>query len=204
MHAIFRSACPAIAAVILSACCSTSSLTPKPPGAVHVDEVVKAVQNAIDPFWQGSPNGLPPIASVKLALQTVHDNRISGEADYLIVALKGYYDNAFTQEMDLVLVPQQKFAALDLVNGPSLEKALHDAIESAQGQIKKSYGSGPHALSTQEVDVQISFAVTWDVSAGVAKWIVAPVSISASDEWSSKTTNTVTVTFKAPEPKASP
>ena len=129
-----------------------------------------------------------------MVLQTVHDSRISGEADYLVVALKGYYDNASTQEVDLTLVPKQTVA----LGGPTIGQALTNAIASAQKEIQATYAHGEHTLATQQIDVQIGFAVTWDESAGVNKWAILPVSISASQEFSSKTTNTITVTFKKP------
>lgn len=182
---------------LVSGCCLSRALKAPPPGSVHISEVVDEVQKAIDPFWQAQPNGLPPIASVKLVLQTVHDSRLTAEADYLVVALKGYYDNAFTQEVDLTLVPQRVIANKAAI-GPEIEKALHDAIISAQQQIKATYSSGGHTLNTQEIDVQISFSVTWDVNAGVNKWSIVPISITASGDLSSKTTDTITVTFKRP------
>jgi hypothetical protein len=187
----------AILSLVSSGCASRVPKAP-PSESVHIADVVDVIQKAIDPFWQAQPSGLPPISSVKLALQTVRDSRLSGEADYLVVAVKGYYDNAFTQEVDLTLVPQRRIAPLIAVPGPTIEKALRAAIESAQKQISATYTSGGHTLSTQQIDVQISFSVTWDASAGVNKWAIVPISFSGSEELSSKTVNTITVTFKTP------
>jgi hypothetical protein len=186
---------------LLSGCCSTTALKPPPSGSVRVSDIVKEVQAAIDPYWQdpAHPSALPPIASVKIALQTVHDNRLSLEADYLVVAVKGYYDNAYTQEVDLTLVPAKP--SENKLLGLSMGDALKEAIGSVQKEIQTTYTSDTgHPLSTQEVDVQVGFAVTWDGSAGVAKWSIVPISISASDELSIKTTNTITVAFKVPSP----
>lgn len=203
MKIIYRASCATITAALLTSCCTSSALKDPPKAVFHVSDLVADVQTAIDPFFGSQSNGLPQLSSVKLALQTVQENRITGEADYLIVAVKGYYDNAFTQEMDLTLVPQSVPHIFSLATGPTITEALHDAIASAQTEIKATYGKGPHALSTQEIDVQISFAVTLDFNAGVAKWSIVPISITASDEISKKTTNTITVTFKNPTPAGS-
>jgi hypothetical protein len=182
---------------LLSACCGSGLVKPDAPGKVEIADVVAAIQDAIDPFWQPKA-GLPPLGTVKVALQTVHDTKFSGEADYLIVALKGYYDHAFTQELDLVLVPPPRGLSEEgLPQG--ITKALHDAIESAQRQIKATYTHNGHTLNTQEIDVQIAFAVTWDASAAL-KFSILPVTLNAGAETSLKTTNTVTVTFKKPSP----
>jgi hypothetical protein len=184
--------------LLAAGCCTTAGLKPPPDKAVHVADLIAAIQRAIDPFWDVKD---PPLSSVKVALQTVRDNRISGEVDYLVVAVKGYYDNAATEEVDLTLMPKQPPAQLLALKdaGPDIEKALREAIENARKQISKTYSTHGHILNTQEIDVQISFAVTWDISAGVAAWKISPISISASDEYSKQTTNTITVVFKAPD-----
>ena len=98
--------------------------------------VVQQIQAAIDPFWDSEKNGLPGLSSVRIALQTVHDNRVSGEADYLIVALRGYYDQAMTQEVDLTLVPQPPAKNRAHFQPPNLAQSLTQAIAAAQKQIK--------------------------------------------------------------------
>jgi hypothetical protein len=180
---------------LLSACCGTGLVKPDAPGKVAIADVVAAIQDAIDPFWQPKA-GLPPLATVKVALQTVHDTKFSGEADYLIVALKGYYDHAFTQELDLTLAPPPRGVSVERLP-EDITKALHDAIESAQKQIKATYTYNGHTLNTQQIDVQIGFAVTWDASAAL-KFSILPITLNAGAETSLKTTNTVTVTFKKP------
>src|ERR1700690_3113860 len=118
MKIIYRTSCATMMAVLLSSCCTSSALKDPPQAVFHVSDLVADIQSAIDPFFGSQPNGLPQLSSVKLALQTVQENRIAGEADYLIVAVKGYYDNAFTQEMDLTLVPQQRAHIFALPTGP--------------------------------------------------------------------------------------
>jgi hypothetical protein len=78
-----------------------------------------------------------------------------------------------------------------------ITKALHYAIESAQKQIKAAYTYHGHTLNTQQIDVQIAFAVTWDASVAL-KFSILPITLNAGAETSLKTTNTVTVTFKKP------
>ena len=178
--------------------CSTLRPMPPPPAAVDIAAVVQQIQQAIDPFWDSEKNGLPGLSSVRIALQTVHDNRVSGEADYLIVALRGYYDKAMTQEVDLTLVPQPPAKNRAHFQAPNLAQALTDAIAAAQKQIKTTYQNGNHVLSTQEIDVQLQFTVAWSVGGGVGQWRISPVSLSASDDYSRSTTNTITVAFTAP------
>jgi hypothetical protein len=79
----------------------------------------------------------------------------------------------------------------------TMTKTLHDAIESAQKEIEATYTKGGHTLNTQEIDVQISFAVTWDASA-VFKFSILPISVNVGPETSLKTTDTVIVSFKKP------
>lgn len=194
---------PTLIVCLFSGGCTSTALNPVPPGSVRVSDVVKEVQNAIDPYWQdpAHPSSLPPIASVKIALQTVHDTRLSAEVDYLVVALKGYYDNAYTQEMDVTLVPQKP--AGEKAHALTAGEALRDAIGSVQKEVQASYTSDAgHTLNTQEVDVQVCFAVTLDVSGGANKWAISPISLTATGELSLKTTNTITVVFKLPTPPA--
>jgi len=181
---------------------SCNTLPPKPQndGFVKVDDIVKAIQDSIDSVQSGASK-LPPIQSVKVALQTVNDTRLSGEADYLVIAIKGYYDNAFTQEIDLTLVPTQvnQLQKQAVPGTADLKRDLVKAIQDAQKEISKSYSGKNYTLNTQEVDVQISFSVVWDGSAGVDSWKIAPLSITASGEVSLKTTNTITVAFSKPQ-----
>jgi hypothetical protein len=131
------------------------------------------------------------------------DDKTSAEADYLIVALKGYYDNSQTSQLDITLTPEKppeiKELALPL---DDTIKQLKKAILSAQQEIQKTYASATpgHTLYTSEVDVQIGFTVTWDGSLGVNKWALLPISLSASKEVSYKTANTITIAF-ANQPK---
>lgn len=204
-----------IAGLFCSLLASCSCFSPKPPssasspvaarpdGAPSVSDIIKSVQTAIDPFYQESGNNsnLPPLKSVKLTLQTVLDSKASVEADYLLVALKGYNDNAHTQQLDVILTPEQpKMAAEQFNETASIADVLKQAIQNAQNQIQRTYASKipGHSLNTSEVDVQISFAVTWDGSVGVNKWVLLPISLTGSEEISYKTTHTITVAFAKP------
>lgn len=77
---------PVALSTLLTLVSGCSALRPlqKPPGVVDISSVVQQIQQAIDPFWESEKNGLPRLSSVRIALQTVHDNRVSGEADYLM------------------------------------------------------------------------------------------------------------------------
>lgn len=180
----------------VSGCCTTRH--PQKPPDVDISSVVQQIQKAIDPFWDSKAKGLPPLTSVKIALQTVNDSKISGEVDYLVVALQGYYDNSVTQEVDLTLVPQEPAKRHALAKLPNLAKSLKDEISAAQSQIKAAYSNGAHVLTTQEIDVQLQFAVIWDESAGPTGWKLSPISLTASDEHSKSTTDTITVVFMTP------
>lgn len=46
--------------------------------------------------------------------------------------------------------------------------------------------------------MQLQFTVVWDVSGGLGQWKLSPISLSASDEYSRSTTDTITVVFTAP------
>lgn len=178
--------------------CSALRPLPPPPGVVDISAVVQQIQEAIDPFWDSEKGGLPALSSVRIALQTVHDNRVSGEADFLIVALRGYYDKAMTQEVDLTLVPQPPPKNRAHFQPPNLAQSLTDAIAAAQKQIKATYRNGAHVLNTQEIDVELQFTVVWSVGGGVGQWRISPVALSASDDYSRSTTDTITVAFTAP------
>ena len=195
-----RIALPVVVGSLLSLVSGCNTLKPleKPPGAVDISSVVQQIQQAIDPFWDSEKSGLPGLSSVRIALQTVHDNRVSGVADYLIVALRGYYDRARTQEVDLTLVPQPPAKNRTHFQPPNLAQSLTQAIAAAQRQIKATYRNGDHVLNTQEIDVQLAFTVVWDVSGGAGGWKLSPISLSASDEYSQSTTDTITVVFTAP------
>lgn len=117
---------------------------------------------------------------------------------YLIVALRGYYDQSMTQEVDLTLVPQPPPKNRAHLQPPNLAQSLTQAIAAAQKQIKAADRSGDHVLNTQEIDVQLQFTVAWDVSGGAGQWRISPISLSASDEYSRSTTDTITVAFTAP------
>lgn len=175
-----------------------------PKGAPSVSDIIKSVQAAIDSFYpqaKAQKNRLPPLKKVKLTLQTVLDSKTSVEADYLLVALKGYTDNALTQELDVILTPEQpKKARMTFDVTSFITKELEKAIKAAQNEIQSTYtGKTPgHSLNTDEVDVQISFVVTLNVSGGVNKWELLPISLSGSEEISYKTAHTITVVFANP------
>lgn len=190
---------------LLSSCSSISPKPPvPPPGAPSVSDIIKSVQTAIDSFYQqsGVDNNLPPLKNVKLTLQTVLDSKATGEADYLLVALKGYNENVHTQELDVILTPEQpKITTKSLNELPSIADELQQAIKKAREQIQRTYTSTVpgRSLNTTEVDVQIGFTVAWDAAAGVNKWVLLPITLSGGEELSYKTTHTITVAFAKPD-----
>lgn len=174
-----------------------------PKTIVHISEFVEAVQDAINPFYQSSPSSpssvswLPRISSVKLALQTFRELKITGGLQYLVIAAEGYYDDTATEEVTLTLVPQAPGISQRATTTQRLiTQALHDAIAAVQKEVKPVYGSGANALRTNEIDVQVSFVLAWSGSAGVDKWTISPIQITAKGEYTSKMTHTVTVVFK--------
>ena len=195
----------ALLGTLLSSCANISPKPPvPPPGAPSVADIIKSVQTAIDSFYPqaGVDSSLPPLKNVKLSLQTVLDNKATGEADYLLVALKGYNENVQTQELDVILTPEQtKMTTMSLNEPPSIAVVLQQAIKKAQEQIQRTYTSTVHgrSLNTTEVDVQIGFTVTWDAAIGVNKWELLPITLSGGEEISHKTTHTITVAFAKPD-----
>lgn len=183
-----------VTCVFLSGCC-TQGVTKHPDKAVSVSDVVSEVQDAIDDYYAPA-NGLPGIKSVKVSLQTVHDDKFSAEVDYLIVALKGYYDKATTQEIDLTLVPKSVENVRTVES--DVTKTLKQLIAGARNEIKDSYTHNGHTLNTNEIDVRLDFTVSWDITAGVNKWVLTPVSVNASNDYSSKTVQSITVAFSKP------
>jgi hypothetical protein len=195
--------CSVLAVLWAATGCCPSALKPSPkapPGSVNVGQVIAEVQDAIEPFWE-SNGGLPPLSAVEIDLQTVRDDKISAEADFLVVALQGYYDNAVTQEVDIKLAkpPKGTRAAATTLKHPSISEVLRNEIAEIQKVVKASYGTGEHLLRTKEIDVQLKFAVTWDVQAGVSGWKILPITFSASNEYSRSTSNTIIVTFAQPD-----
>jgi hypothetical protein len=201
----------ASAAISMSGC--TAGLVKPDDPPISLSRMVDEVQIAIDPFWCPGKNktdkecqsGLPPLKQVKLALQTVRDTKLGTEVDYLVMAVQGSKDNSATQEIDLTLTPHAITATTladtydDLAN---IRKVLIDTITSARESIKKTYGDGDNQLDTDEISVQIAFAVTWDGKVGGAKVPVLTLLASPSVERSIKTTNTITVTFARPHKPA--
>ncbi len=76
-----------------------------------------------------------------------------------------------------------------------ITEALHAEIGKVMKQVQPIYTTEGITLKTEEIDVQISFAVTLETSAGVEKLTLKPITLTASGGYSSKTTNTITVTF---------
>jgi hypothetical protein len=138
---------------------------------------------------------LPPLSRVKISLQTVQDVKIGAGANFLVISLKGYDENAITRSLDIVLVPEHLGGAMT-PRTPTLATELEAAIRTARDQVAMSYPSSSNAplLKTDEVDIQIGFAVTRGASAG-ASWVLTPISPSVSGEISHKTTHTVTLVF---------
>lgn len=177
----------------LSACVTTHPSAPAP--TITVDQFVAAVQDAINqtPDEKGA---LPPLKQVKLSLQTSTELKNSVEFDYLVVDVKGYYDKQSSRELDLTLVKTPEKLHAELVQD-DLRQALAKAITSAQEQVKRTYSKAGLKLTTNEVDVQVSFVVTWDAGGGVGKWAISPVSLTAGTEYTSKAVQTVTVCYSA-------
>jgi hypothetical protein len=185
----------ATVSLLLCSCASQSTKVSNPP-TITVGRFIAAVQSAINPYVKGT--GIDSVNSVKLALQTSTENKDSVETDYLVVAAKGDFDKTISKELDVTLKPKSADAnALVGDNLDDLTKTLAEAIKGAQSQVQRTYGSGDTQLNTSEIDVQVSFTVTWDGSLGVNKWLLSPISLNASHEYSQKSVQTVTVVFKA-------
>ena len=175
--------------------------------------MVNAVQDAINPFWcnkggASDSNGecsknLPPLSQVKLALQTVRDTKAAVEADYLIASVQGLKDSSQTQEIDPTLKPhkppQEQITVTGIDEFAKVRALPYDTIKHARDGMNATYGQGDQMLDTEQIDVQIAFAVTWDWKIGVNKWKILFLSANASLERSSKTTNIITVSFIRPK-----
>lgn len=184
--------------------CKCPQPVPQPSSSIKnltwpkVNDAVVSVQRALDASQAAILQGDNKwdLKTAKITLQTVNDNRISTEVDWLIVALKGNYENSTASTLDLTLVPSvNKFLAF---SEDTLAMELTKAILSAHSKIKTTYiplDKGGSPLTTSEVSVTVSFVATWDVSGSVGKWALVPISISAGDEFYQKNTNTAVITF---------
>ncbi len=185
----------ALAVLVSSALSACATLHPDPSASkITVDQFVAAVQDAINqtPDDKGA---LPGLKQVKLSLQTSTEIRNSVEVDYLVVDVKGYNDRQVSRELDLTLVKKPPPLLQAHLVPDDVRKALVDAINAAQAQVKRTYSRGGLELKTNEVDVQVSFVVTWDGAAGVGKWVLSPISLTAGTEVTSKTVHTVTICY---------
>jgi hypothetical protein len=192
--------------LICAGCGGQPVLRGKPGDKLEISDFIGAVQKAIN-SEMGDPAvvaGLP-ISSVSLVLQTTHENKVAGEVDYLVAVVKGYYDKSDSEQVTLKLTPTKpKFVTQDFNPAQSptdkITASLQQLIKDARASIEKSYGADKQELYTSQVDVQLQFQVTYDFAGGVQKWELLPVTVGATDEYTLKTTDTVTVSFAVPQP----
>ncbi len=211
-----------LAKIVIATCafgatggCAYTPVKPQLNDPVVLSEMVTAVQQAIDPFWcppddhgvanNACPSGLPPLKQVKLTLQTVRDTKTTGQLDVSVASLQASKESAETQQIDLTLTPNKPpeivVTGFDHDRFAQLKRDLSERIEAARNSVKKTYSNAGKTLYSSAIDVQVSFAVTWDVKVGASKLAVIFLSASPSFDRSTKAANTIVVSFANPEKK---
>ena len=170
------------------------------PSGVSIRDLITQIRGALEEINQAIPPGLPPLSKVTLTLETFAKKAAEGNIELYVVTADGSVSESDTQTITISLEPPEppKVKAVSSLR-PNLKemlsKAIIDAAEEASAALQDQ-----NKLSLTELTATVKFVV--EISGGVGVNIeILPVKAGITGSGERSITNTIEVTFKAPEGK---
>jgi hypothetical protein len=172
---------------------------PKPgvDDKVELSLVVKAIDEALTESAQYPVTNFPRLKSVTVSVNTTVSKNVGGKLTLYVfnVGAAGTIDNTASLTFQLKPPPPPKPEVKpQSVNPEDIKNALVKQIQAAKlGFVDTTNASG--LLRTNDVQLEIGFAVTKEISGGVDTGKILPIGIGASGKYSSKSANSIKLDF---------
>jgi hypothetical protein len=185
--------------------CDPSGATPpknnkaKGSDQIPLDQLIKAVQDALDEAAKHPVEGFPRLRNVTIVAQTTVTKDASGQIKLFVISLGGAKTTQNVSALTFELKPPSE-GSYDVSPKPEdIKNALARGIESAKLGFVSLKQTGATSLKTDKVELQIGFDVTKSVSGGpdVSFTLISAAEVSLTGKYTRETNNTVTLTFSA-------
>jgi hypothetical protein len=169
----------------------------KSADSVTIDSVLTEIQKGLAKAQtEIVDQGMPPLKSVQVTLQTVATQKVGGTLKLLIFSIGSTVTKERTQQLTLTLKPPALKKEL-VAGAPSIAEGLTQALVSAAAGVQAARtGTPPLVLDTLEV--QLSFVVTREGGAG-GSVTIAPVTLELKGDISKKAVHQLKVTLAPPD-----
>jgi hypothetical protein len=184
---------------VLAPSCALANKLPKPgvDDKVELSLVVKAIDEALTESAQYPVTNFPRLKSVTVSVNTTVSKNVGGKLTLYVfnVGAAGTIDNTASLTFQLKPPPPPKPGIKpQSVNPEDIKNALVKQIQAAKlGFVATTSASS--LLKTNDVQLEIGFAVTKEISGGVDTGKILPIGIGASGKYSSKSTNSIKLDF---------
>jgi hypothetical protein len=172
---------------------------PKPgvDDKVELSLVVKAIDEALTESAQHPVTNFPRLKSVTISVNTTVSKNLGGKLTLYVfnVGAAGTIDNtaSLTFQLKPPPPPAPGFKP-QAVNPEDIKNALVRQIQAAKlGFVATTNASS--LLKTNDVQMEIGFAVTKEISGGVDTGKILPIGIGVSGKYSSKSANSIKLDF---------
>jgi len=179
--------------------CAFAKSLPKPgvDDKVELSLVVKAIDEALTESGQHPVTNFPRLKSVTVSVNTTVSKNLGGKLTLYVfnIGAAGTVDNSasLTFQLKPPPPPPPGFKP-QAVNPEDIKNALVRQIQVAKlGFVATTNASS--LLQTKNVQLEIGFAVTKEISGGVDTGKILPIGIGASGKYSSKSANTIKLEF---------
>jgi hypothetical protein len=173
------------------------SPTQKSVGKVELSLVVKAIEDSLTEAAKYPVPSFPRLKSVTVSVNTTVSKNLGGKLTLLVfnIGSAGTIDNASALTFQLKPPPPPPPGITpQSVNPEDIKNTLVRQIQAAKlGFIATTEAS--QLLKTNDVQIEVSFAVTKEVSGGVDTAKLLPIGISLNGKYTSKSANSIKLDF---------
>lgn len=172
---------------------------PKPgvDDKVELSLVVKAIEDALTESSQHPVTNFPRLKSVTVSVNTTVSKNLGGKLTLYVfnIGAAGTIDNTSSLTFQLKPPPPPPPGVKpQAVNPEDIKDALVKQIQAAKlGFVATTNASS--LLKTNDVQLEIGFAVTKELSGGVDTGKILPIGIGVNGKYSSKSANSIKMEF---------
>ena len=197
---IFIAICAFTSSVGAGAVGSPKKSKPTGDQQIELDQVVSAVQAALNEAAMHPVDGFPALQSVSIKAQTTISKDINGNFKLFVINIGGEKNakNVSTVTFELKPPPETTHKiAPSSFNPEDIKNALAQQIASAKVAFLSIKPSDPKALKTDKVEIEIGFDVSKSISGGadITFTLVSSAELKLNGKLTSDTANTITLKF---------
>src|ERR1700687_183755 len=164
--------------------------------AIDVGDVVKAIEEVVKESAEKPAAGFPELAGVTIELKADRTKEAGGEVKLLIFTIGSKRSSEGTTSLTLELKPPTagKATTLSSTEIENFKHALAKQIQLAQLAFLQAEKASEY-LKTNKVELQVGFALKWEVEGGVDTAKLIPVELKGTGKLEQAKTHTIKLAY---------